>query len=114
MILVVCFFIQIIKTPKDLKGWFKVAEFTVYSFACTQICIWLVTLSSIVETYDKAFLRLDAYRYSDCQTPENQAAIRKNDEICYVFNLTGILEWELKIHHQTQNTQKRNSSNKYE
>ena len=111
MILVGYFFIQMIKAPKDLKGWFKVAEFSVYSFACTQICIWLTTLSSVVETYDKAFLRLDAFRYSDCQTPENQVAIRKVDEICYAFNLTGFLEWELKPYHQSKNTQKRNDSN---
>lgn len=116
LILVLCiiligyFFVQMIKEPtKELKGWIKVAEFSVYSFACAKIFIWLITLSSIVETYDKAFLRLDAYRYSDCQIPENQAAIRKNDETCYAFNLTGILEWELEPYSLPKKQQKQDS-----
>ena len=115
IMLIIHFSVQMIKTPtKELKGWVKVAKFAVYSFACAYIYIWLISAFNLIYNHDKAFLRLDAYQHSDCRTPENQVAIRKDDETCYAFNLTGFLEWELNPTHQPKKTQKRNDSNNAE
>lgn len=82
-----------LKQPKD---WVKMAELFVCSFACLQISMWILPVSQTINNHDKVLLRLDAYQHSDCQTPENEVAIRKNDNICYSFSPTGIVNWELK------------------
>ena len=98
IVLMIYFTIQMWKTRrKPLSEWFaQFPELAIHSFSCAFVFAFVVSLSQIADAADTTILRLDAYQHSDCQTPENEVAIRKNDNICYSFSPTGIVNWELK------------------
>ena len=93
--LMIYFTIQMWKTRrKPLPEWFaQCPELAIHSFSCAFVFAFVVSLSQIADAADTTILRLDAYQHSDCQTPENEVAIRN---ICYSFSPTGIVNWELK------------------
>ena len=98
ILLMIYFSIQMWKTRrKPLKEWFaQFPELAINSFSCAFVFAFIVSLSQMADAADTNILHLDAYQYSDCQIPENEMAIRKNDNTCYSFSPTGIVNWELK------------------
>ena len=98
ILLMIYFTIQMWKTRrKPLSEWFaQFPELAIHSFSCAFVFAFVVSLSQMADAADTTILHLDAYQHSDCQTPENEIAIRKNDNTCYSFSPTGIVNWELK------------------
>ena len=98
ILLMIYFTIKMWKTRKQpLQEWFAhFPELAIHSFSCAFVFAFVVSLSQIADAVDTTILHLDAYQHSDCQTPENEIAIRKNDNTCYSFSPTGIVNWELK------------------
>lgn len=100
LILSLCLAIKIKKMPiKQGKDLIKLVELFIHSFSCILLCIWITPIFQLVDKHDKTLLYLDAYQYSDCQIPEHNIAIRKDNETCYLFKFKGILlDWELEKH----------------
>lgn len=71
-------------------------SFANLSHCATCICIWCILGIGYfkAEQYDRFLLLLDSYQYSDCNTPSNTLAIRKNKTHCYqfIFNATHFIE----------------------
>ena len=82
----------IVKLWKNQKQFANFSEASIHSFTCAFVFAFLVSLFPMADKYDTNILHLDAYEYSDCQTPENEMAIRKNDTTCFSFKPTGELE----------------------
>ena len=105
LILFICFSTQIKKDEeKPMKTIFKFIELVAHSFSCMLIAFCFVPVLQTIDKHDKVLLYFDAYTHSDCQTPENDIAIRKDNETCYLFKFNPIsLELELKKHSSKKN-----------
>lgn len=99
-ILSFCFTLKIKKMSiRQFKDYVKMGELFIHSISCVLFCIWITPIYQLVDEYDKILLYLDAHQYSDCQIPEHNIAIRKDNETCYLFKFKGILlDWELEKH----------------
>ena len=97
LILSLCFKFKIKKMPiRQFKDYVKMGELFIHSISCFLFCMYITPVHQLVDEYDKILLYLDAHQYSDCQAPEHNIAIRKDNETCYLFKFNGILEWELE------------------
>ena len=78
---------------------FKFFELLAHSFSCMLVSFCFVPVLQTIDKHDKVLLYLDAYTHSDCQAPENNIAIRMDNETCYLFKFNAIsFELELEKH----------------
>lgn len=94
-LLALYFFFQAAK-KRQLKEMIKGMELMVHCASCFLICTWLPPIYQIAEKHDKILLYLDAYSHSDCNPAKNYAAIRKDQQTCYLIISKGFLNLELQ------------------
>lgn len=78
------------------KGVFESLKNGIY--ACTFIVVWypFIMAHNFATQYEKWFLILDSYGYSDCKTGSNSLALRKDNESCYRFTFHSPTQWEME------------------
>lgn len=96
---IICFFLSfrfLFQIWRQRKKFIKQAEPVIHLISCIMAIAFSSIVYLTVDNNETLLLYFDAYRYSDCQAPENQATIRKDDKTCYLMKYKGSLKWELE------------------